>query len=295
LKKKIRFIYNPFSGTRHPKSLTKLVEERLEHAQYDAEICPTQYSGHARELSREAAEKQYYAVVAAGGDGTINEVASGLLHSETILGVLPFGSGNGFAYHIGIRRNIHKAFEVINDGVSIRIDVGKANENVFVNVAGLGLDATVAFKTRLNHKRGFFPYFLQTIKESIGFTYMNLYINTTEKSLNGSYAMAVVANGSVYGYDFTVAPAASMDDGLFDVLLVKKAPVFRYAELVVRMLTKSFHKSPLVIFFRTSSITIKSESPTHFHVDGEGFTEEREVMFNILPKALKVFQFNQTK
>ena len=265
------------------------MDKELDHTQYDAEICPTQYSGHAKELSREAAACNYYAVVAAGGDGTINEVAAGLLASETILGILPFGSGNGFAYHLGIRRNIKKAFHAINMGKTSWVDAGKANENVFVNVAGLGLDATVAFKTRLNHKRGFLPYFFQTLKESIGFTYMNLSIQTPEESMVGSYAMAVVANGSVYGYDFTVAPAAKMDDGLFDVLLVKKAPIFMYTSLAFRMLNKTFHKSPLVLFFRTSSLQITCEAPTHFHVDGEGFTGQQDIHFRILPKVLKVF------
>jgi diacylglycerol kinase (ATP) len=289
LKKKIRFIYNPFSGTSRSKSLSELIAQYLDHAQFEAEICPTQYSGHATELSKEAAALQFYAVVAAGGDGTINEVATGLLFTETILGIIPFGSGNGFAYHLGVRRSVQKAFDFINTGNTSYIDAGKANDQIFVNVAGLGLDATVAFKTRLNHKRGFLPYFFQTLKESAGFTYMQLHIKTAEQTMEGQYAMAVVANGSVYGYDFTVAPAASIDDGLFDVLLVKKAPVFMYTGLAFRMLNKTFHKSPLVSFFRTSELHIHCQSPAHFHVDGEGFLGEPEISFTMLPGAIKVF------
>jgi len=288
-KKKIRFITNPFSGTKSKAKLKETIEENLNLADFDFEICYTDYPRHATQLSAEARDMGYYAVIAVGGDGTINEVASALKGSETALGIVPFGSGNGFSYHLGIRRDVVTAIQIINDHNTNLIDTGSANGRFFINVAGLGLDATVAFKTKLNKKRGFIPYFINTLKESIGFRFMKLRISTNDSVMDGEYGMAVIANGSMYGYDFAVAPAAILDDGLFDIILVRKTQIFRYFLLVPRMLNKTFHKSPLVQYFKTSKITIESTDGTpYFHVDGEGFEAENSITFEVVPNSIKL-------
>lgn len=289
VKKKIRFITNPFSGTKSKSKLKETIEENLNLKDFDFEISYTEYPRHATQLSAEARDLGYYAVIAVGGDGTINEVASALKGSETALGIVPFGSGNGFSYHLGTRRNVDEAIKIINDHHTTLIDTGEANGRFFINVAGLGLDATVAFKTKLNKRRGFIPYFINTLKESIGFKFMKLRITSDDNVQEGDYAMAVIANGSIYGYDFAVAPAAILDDGLFDVILVRKTQIFRYFLLVPRMLNKTFHKSPLVHYFKTKKITIESTDGTpYFHVDGEGFEAENSITFEIIPDSLKL-------
>lgn len=285
-KKKIRFITNPFSGTKSKANLQALIDEHLDSSKFDAEISFTQYPRHANELTIEAKDMEYYAVIAVGGDGTINEVASELVHSKTALGIVPFGSGNGFSYHLGIRRDVVKAIQTINHCHTQTIDTGLANNRFFINVAGLGLDATVAYKTKLNTKRGFIPYFLNTLKESFGFRFMPLQIRTKDKTWETEYAMAVVANGSIYGYDFAVAPAAILNDGLFDVILVKKTYIFKYFFLVVRMLTKTFHKSPLVEYFKTDHLEITNRDSGYFHVDGEGLVADDTIQFTIQPSSL---------
>lgn len=289
-KKKIIFVTNPFSGAKSKKNLDQTIAEHLDQAIYEYEIVYTQHPNHATEISRQQAQNGVFAVIAVGGDGTINEVAKGLVHTNTALGIIPFGSGNGFSYHIGIKRSIQKAIQTINLSKVTKIDTGVANGRFFINVAGLGLDATVAYKTKLNTKRGFLPYFLNTLKESIGFKFMNLTITTPERSWSGEYAMAVVANGSVYGYDFAVAPIAKLDDGLFDILLVKKTHIFRYFLLVPKMLNKTFHDSSLVEFFRTKELTIANQNKGYFHVDGEGFHADDEIKFKIQPQSLLLLQ-----
>lgn len=284
--KKIRFITNPFSGPKKGINIIELISSHIHSSVFDYEIIDTQYAGHAKVLAKEAVEQQYFAVIAVGGDGTINEVASILKGSKTALGIVPLGSGNGFSYHVGIRRNIVKAIQVLNDAHTIPIDTGMANDLFFINVAGLGLDARVAYKTKLNTKRGFIPYFINTLKESFHFRYLKLNIKTKDKEWSGEYAMAVVANGSVYGYDFTIAPEALLDDGTFDVVLVKKTNVFKYFFLVPRMLNKTVQKSPLVEYFKTSEITISPDSTGYFHVDGEGFKSENIIHFKVFPASL---------
>lgn len=286
MKKKLVFVTNPFSGARSKQNLVSLLNQNIEKDLFDFELIYTQYPQHATQISIDAAANGVFAVIAVGGDGTINEVAQGLLHTNTALGILPFGSGNGFSYHLGFKRDIIKALQAINKCQVSSIDTGSANGRFFINVAGLGLDATVAYKTKLNTKRGFLPYFINTLRESLDFKFMSLSIESKELSITGEYAMAAVANGSIYGYEFAVAPEAKLDDGLFDVLLVKKTQIFRYFLLVPMMLNKTFHKSSLVDFIRTDQIKITNHSNAYFHVDGEGLEGDYEISFQIHPKSL---------
>jgi diacylglycerol kinase (ATP) len=287
-KKKILFIGNPFSGAKAGTSLAELVHKYIDKDIFDYTVKMTEYATHASYLAKEAVTEGFFAVVAAGGDGTINEVAQSIQGTQTALGIIPFGSGNGFAYHLGVRRDVVKAIQLINQCHTEAIDTGMANDHFFINVAGLGLDATVAYKTKLNSRRGFFPYFIQTLKESLGFQFMTLKITTPTESWTGEYAMAVVANGSVYGYDFTVAPEAILNDGLFDVLLVKKDAIWKYFLLAPRMLTKTFHKSKLVHFLKTNSLTIQHENNKYFQVDGEGMLAESTIHLKLIPKNLLI-------
>ncbi|MGB4960394.1 MAG: diacylglycerol kinase family protein [Saprospiraceae bacterium] len=285
-KKKIRFIANPFSGTKDKGSIASSISRILNHDIFDYEIIYTTHRNHATELAKESVELGYWAAIAVGGDGTINEVAKGLVGSNTALGLVPYGSGNGFAYHIGIKRSVEKAIMAINGCQTEYIDTGLANEHFFINIAGLGLDATVAHKTKQNTRRGFIPYFIQTLKESWGFRYLDLKIKCGDKEWQNQYGMAVIANGSVYGYDFRVASEAKLDDGLFDILLVKKTCIIRYFLLVLRMLWGTFHKSSLVEFIKAPEIIITHQSSGFFHVDGEGHPSEKVIYFKILPKSI---------
>ena len=285
-KKKIRFITNPFSGPKSGVKIDELIQSHIDEDMYNYEISYTEYAGHATILAKEAVMDEYFAVIAVGGDGTINEVGSSLVNTKTALGIIPLGSGNGFSYHIGIRRNIITAIQTLNTCHLVPIDTGVANGRFFINVAGLGLDATVAYRTKLNSRRGFIPYFLNTLKESLNFKYLSLHIKTAENEWEGEYAMAVIANGSVYGYDFTIAPQALLNDGQFDIVLIKKTQVFRYFLLVPRMLNKSIHKSPLVKYFKTSEITILNKAGGYFHVDGEGFECDESIHFKVLPSSI---------
>jgi len=285
-KKKIRFIKNPFSGTKSGIKIDQLIKTHIDEDIYDYEISHTEYAGHATILAKEAVDNEYFAVIAVGGDGTINEVGSSLVNTETALGIIPLGSGNGLAYHLGIRRNIITAIQSLNACQLVPIDTGVANGRFFINVAGLGLDATVAYNTKFNSRRGFIPYFINTLKESLNFKYLSLHIKTQDNEWEGEYAMAVIANGSVYGYDFTIAPQALLNDGQFDVVLIKKTQVFRYFFLVPRMLNNTIHNSPLVKYFKTSEITILNKLGGYFHLDGEGFVCEESIHFKVLPSSI---------
>ena len=288
MKKKIRFIINPFSGTSQKSNTPQLISKLLDHTKFEYEIVYTQYAGHAINLAKEGVQSKIDFVAAVGGDGSVNEVAQALVHSTTALIVIPGGSGNGFAMHVGLGRNIEKAIQYINAGKIIEIDTCQVNDRFFINVSGLGFDARIAYKTKQNSKRGFLPYFMTSVKESQKFKPQHLEINVDGKAINGDYAAAVVANASMYGYHFTIAPQASMQDGIMDLMLVKKAPLLKYFLTTYRFLNRTLDKSKITETYRGKSISITMPDENYLHVDGEGYKTEKKLVFKIIPKSLKV-------
>lgn len=288
MKKRIRFIINPFSGTSEKKTTPNLIKKLLDHSKFEYEIVFTEYAGHAVELAQEGVKLNFDFIGAVGGDGSVNEVSQALLHSDTSLIVIPGGSGNGFAMHSGLGRNIEKAIQIINTGKIIEIDTCMVNNRYFINVSGLGFDARIAYKTKENSKRGFLPYLMTSIKESKKFKPQYLEIKVDEKVIKGEYAAAVVANASMYGYHFTIAPQASMQDGIMDLMLIKKAPLYKYFFTTYRFLNRTLDKSIITQTYQGQSITIKMPEENYLHVDGEGFKTEKVLKFKIVPRSLKV-------
>lgn len=288
MKKKIVFIINPFSGTTAKVKTPDLIAQRLDKSKYDYEIAFTERSAHAIELSREARESGADLIVAVGGDGSVNEVAQSLVNTESCLGILPGGSGNGFSMHLGLGRDTANAINHLNNGRIIEIDTCTVNERFFINVAGLGFDARIAYLTKQNSKRGFLPYFMTSLKQSNKFSPSRLTIRIDGIEIKGEYAAAVVANASMYGYHFTIAPEASLQDGVMDIMLIKKAPLYKYFLTGYRFLNRSLHKSNITQTFQAKELTIKVDHDEYIHVDGEGYQSEQVLSFKIKPKSLKV-------
>jgi len=286
--KKVRFIANPFSGNNRKRNLPKLIEDNLNRELYDYELCYTEYAGHARKLAAEAAEAGYFMVVACGGDGSVNEVAGSLVHTSTAMGVLPCGSGNGFAEHLGMGRNIPNAISLLNNGRLIRIDTALLNEHPFVNLAGIGFDALVAKRFKESRVRGFIGYFLYTLNESFKYRMLDVDIELDGKMMHRSCFLVEVANAPVYGYGFTIVPPAKFNDGKLEMLIVNKAPKWRYLLESWRFLNHSFHKSPLVECYTCERVSLRPKGPAAFHLDGEGYDLDGSAEISIVPKSLLV-------
>src|SRR5262245_1000038 len=144
MKKRIRFIINPRSGVRTGSDLPEIIESTVDKNIFDAEIVITKHAGHGEELSADAVRQNYFAVVAAGGDGSVHEVARATAASQTLLGIIPKGSGNGFARHLNIPMQAGRAIEIINRSNSTTVDILKVNGKVCVNVFGIGFDGHIA-------------------------------------------------------------------------------------------------------------------------------------------------------
>ena len=286
-RKKILIIANPFSGTSKKTDLDTMIDKGLDHSRYEADLAFTNYAGHGHILAKEGSST-YDIIVAVGGDGTVNEVASGIIGSDTVLGILPAGSGNGFAMHLGLGRNTYKAFAMLNKGKTQWVDTCSVNGRFFINVSGIGFDARIAYLTKLNKKRGFMHYLNTTLSQANKFKALPLTIETDDVILEGKFAAAVIANASMYGYNFTIAPTAALDDGLFDIMLIQEAPVYKYFFTSYRFLNKTLHQSPLVINRKSKHVKIIISENDYYHVDGEGFEMNDNLNFNILQKSMQV-------
>lgn len=287
-KTKIVFLINPFSGVGRKDTLPNLIQNHLDHSKYEAEIIFTKFPGHGKELASKKIQEGYTIIVAVGGDGTVNEIGSAVKGTSAVLGIIPGGSGNGFCMHLGIGRNPRLAIETLNTGKIITVDTCMLNDHFYLNVAGLGFDAQIAFLTKQNKKRGFLHYFLTSLKESKGFKAKTVTLYLDEKEITGRYVAVVAANASMYGYNFTIAPSAALDDGLLDIMLIKEAPLYRYFISAYRFLNRSLHKSSLTETYRATSIRMECEEPIYYHVDGEGFAAHHSFEAKIIPNSLKV-------
>ncbi|MEZ4911614.1 MAG: diacylglycerol kinase family lipid kinase [Saprospiraceae bacterium] len=291
--KKIRCIINPFSGSGQRNEVADTLQRWSKEQQVDLDIVFTDGKDHATYLTDDAVNQAYFAVIAVGGDGTIHEVSKALVNKETAFAVIPQGSGNGFCYHIGINRNIDKALQYINQGQITMIDSGIINGTThFINLAGIGIDGKVAYLTKKNTRRGFFPYFMNAIAESTHFKFQKLKINFDDEEFNDEFALVEIANGSIYGYGFNIAPRASISDGVLDVLLIKKTMVLKYLSLIPKMLTNNIDTSPHVIYRRSKKVRISTDEEYFFHLDGEGFIGNTDLTFEILPKSIKILAPN---
>lgn len=291
---KIAIIANPFSGTSAKSSLEKDLH-KWNDGYFEIQYLPTLYKGHTFERVAEALNLNADIIVAAGGDGTVNEVASALykLDKTRTLAILPGGSGNGFAMHLGLGRDIKTAFEFIKKGNTTLIDTCKVNNQFFLNVSGIGFDARIAYLTKQSSSRGFKRYFLTTMREIKNFRGIPLEITLDgDKKIEGRYGFAIIANATMFGYNFSIAPTALLNDGLFDLVLFKEASALKYIVNSYKMLTKTIHKSSLVQIEKAKSICIKSVEQDYFHIDGEGFEFTQELCYTIEPKSMKVIMGN---
>jgi len=288
LQKKILFIVNPFSGVGRQRIIEKRIAAVLDHAQYNPVVRYTEAAGHATTLAKEGVQEGFEIVVAVGGDGSVNEVMAGLLGSDTVLGIIPAGSGNGLAMHLKIGRKIDRAIEILNTGTVRIIDTCKVNRIPFVNLAGVGFDGHIAVHMKQSKYRGLKGYIWQTMVHAWNYELPKLKITIDGKKFNRHCLVVEVANAPMFGYNFLMAPQAKLDDGLLDVVLIKKAPKWRYLFSAWRFLNGSILKSSLTEHYEGRSIQISSAKEMAVHYDGEGFLVDEELGFEIVEKSLRV-------
>lgn len=286
--KSLYFIVNPFSGGGKTKGIEEKIQAHLDLHQFKYKIQFTESAGHATDLAKAAIHSEHSIIVAVGGDGTVNEVAAGLINSNKTMGIIPAGSGNGLAMHLGIGRNIPKAIEVINNGRSICIDTCVLNQRPYINLAGIGFDALIAYQTAQSKTRGFLAYAWQSIRSALFYKAKNYQIKIDDQAIEKEALIIEVANAPMFGYNFTVAPLAKLNDGLLEIVVIRKAWKWRYIMLLPKFLNGTVHKSKLVERYTAKTVNIKLNAPTPVHVDGEGYLLETDLSFSINPLSLNI-------
>ncbi len=286
---KILFIVNPFAGISKKRNFPEMVENRLGNSNVYYKIAYTEYAGHAIELASKGVKEGADIIAAVGGDGTVNEVAGALVGSETALAIIPGGSGNGLSMHLGIGRNAAKALSLLKSPDFEVIDTCKINDEFFINMAGTGMDAKVAHRTSQNKHRGFINYFLDTMKISLFYKNERYKVEVDDDVREGKFLSVNIANGSMFGYNFVVAPQASINDGNMQLVMMHHAPKWMYFLHSWRFFTKTIDRAPFAEIVSAKNVRIRSETPLVYHKDGDGFSmDTKELKAEVLPNSLKV-------
>ncbi len=287
--KNIAFIINPVSGTQNKRKLPKMIEQLLDKEQWLSNIVFTERAGHATELAAQYARMGFDAVVAVGGDGTVNEVAQGLRDTNTALGILPMGSGNGFARHIGVPMRTQRAIEMLNRSEVVSADYGLAEDRLFVTTCGTGFDAVVAYKFAMAGSRGFLTY-LKTIMQDLLSYKPQTYRLTDGNGLDIEHKafLLTFANASQWGNEAYIAPKASIQDGLMDVCMLSSDALKAAPSLALRLFTKNIDKSTYMDTFRAAEITLVREHEEPFHIDGDPVKMPKDIHISMVKDGLKV-------
>lgn len=286
---RIVFIINRNSVKKHDKLLHRVIDEKIDHQLNEVSLIYTEYAGHAEVLSEEAVRNKADIIVAVGGDGTVNEVASPTIKSGIILGIVPMGSGNGLARHLGIPRKIDKAVDLIAKLSTTVIDTCSVNDKTFVSIAGVGFDAHVADVFSKGTRRGFLGYFHIVANEFLSYKPENYRICFNQGEEVEEKALFIAfANSNQFGYNTTIAPNATLKDGMFDVCIVKKPEIYKLPLIANLLLLRKLEMSPLVRVIKAKELKICREKPGVVNIDGEAIMFDKDVSIKINPLSLKI-------
>ena len=290
--KNIAFIINPISGNKDAQNakrkLPKLIMQTLDTAQWLPNITFTEYAGHAAELAYQYARMGFDAVVAVGGDGTVNEVARGLRDTQTALGIIPMGSGNGFARHLNIPMRPNKAIEMLNHSEPISVDYGLANGKLFVSTCGTGFDALIADQFAGSNKRGFMTYVQNVLREVFSYEPQDYHIVGDGLDVTHKAFLITFANANQWGNDALIAPKASVQDGLMDIMLMSSHAILGSASLALRLFTGSIDESHFMDTLRAKEVTLFREKVAPFHLDGDPVEMDKDIHIQIVSDGLRV-------
>lgn len=288
MKKKAVFIINLISGTSDKAAIPGLIDQYLDKTQFEYEIAVTQYAGHASEIAAKAKDDGVDVVVAIGGDGTVNEVARAIVHSDTALGIIPCGSGNGLARHLLLPLNVRKAIEVINRCEIRQLDYGIINDYPFFCTCGMGFDAFVSMKFAEAGKRGPITYVENVLREGLKYKPETYTIEDESGTLQYKAFLISCANASQYGNNAYIAPQASMSDGLMDVIIMEPFDVFEAPQISIEMFSKTLDKNSKIKTFRTRQLHIRRDKPGVIHYDGDPVMTGADIDIELKPKGINI-------
>ncbi len=262
-------IINPVSGTGNKDKIPRLIDTMVDHARNSVSIIATEYPGHANEIAAQAVDDGIDVVVAIGGDGTVNEVGSALCGTQTVLAIVPCGSGNGLARHLRIPMNASRALQVLNDGVVGRFDYCTVNGKPFFCTCGMGFDATVSYKFSNEGTRGFITYIKTALAEYLKYKPQDYLIDIDGKKMHEKAFVIACCNAAQYGNNAYIAPRATMQDGLVDVTVMHPFNMVQTPLIGARLFLRQLSHDHHVSIYRGQRVTIERSHDDIMHIDGD--------------------------
>lgn len=287
--KSIIFILNPISGTVKKENIAQLIDHNINKELFSYEIRYTEYAGHAEEIAREAAKDGIDVVVAVGGDGTVNEVARGIVQTETALAIIPCGSGNGLARHLMLPMNAKQAIDLINEMVVHKLDYGVVDGHPFLCTCGVGFDAFIAEKFASAGKRGMMTYVEKILTD--GLSYEPEHYEFTiddEPTVEQDAWLISCANASQYGNNAYIAPHASMKDGVLDFVVMEPFSLLNAVSVNMEMINKTLDKNANINTYQGKRMVIKRKSEGFIHFDGEPVMAPATVEVYLVEKGINI-------
>ena len=287
-KKHITFIINPISGGHEKEDIVELIKNDLDTTLFDADIRMTEYAGHAMEIARECVKKGVDIVAAVGGDGTINEVARTLTHTQTALAIIPCGSGNGLARHLCIPMNPRKAIQIINQCQIETFDYGVINGIPFFCTCGMGFDAFISLKFAEAGKRGPITYVENVLKEGLKYQPETYEIVDDNGTVYHKAFLIACANASQYGNNAYIAPGATMRDGMMDVIIMEPFTALDAPQIAADLFMKTLQNNSKIKTFRAQKIHIHRKQPGAIHYDGDPVMTETDIDVHIEHLGIRI-------
>ena len=290
MKEKILFIVNPISGHHDKSKFPSIVENLIDKNKFEYTISLTERGGHAAELTKKAIEDEYDIIVAVGGDGTINEVATNMIGARQTFAIVPYGSGNGLARHLHLPLKPDKIItEVINKGMKSKIDTATMNGVPYISIAGVGFDAIIADYFAKDPNRGLKTYVKLVTEKYFHFKPEKYHLVLDDKEEFDCEPLFIsFANSNQFGFNAAVSPHASLNDGLLDVCIFKKPNILQVAYVAERLLTQKIDKTHFVDIHKASKIKVIREKEDYANIDGEAVMMPKDVVVEINPLSLNI-------
>lgn len=287
--KEALLVINPISGTRSKRGLEATVKTLLGESNIKVTDVVTEFAGHASQLASDAVKKGYDMVIAAGGDGTVNEIASTLSNTPVTLGIIPLGSGNGLARSLGIPQDVTEAVKIIAAQHVTRCDRGMVNGLPFYCTFGVGFDAAVSEKFASMKRRGRITYVRSVFREFLNYQSQPYAISIDGNVITERAFLIAACNASQYGNNAYIAPQADLSDGLLDLIVVHDGSALSTVKVGVDLLTGYIDRNTRIDTFRISAASISRLTPGAVHLDGEPMTLGTTFNISCDPSVLSVF------
>ena len=284
--RKILFIVNPSAGKKRNLDLKEFIEKNFNHADFTVAVSTS--LEYFEEIKQPAITEKYTDIIACGGDGTVNKVASFASKNNLRLGILPLGSGNGLARSVKISMDLKKALKQIEKGKTLKIDGGILNNKLFFCASGMGFDAHIAALFENTEARGLSGYIKLIWKEFFSYKTEKYTLQFDGKEITAPAFVLACCNSGQYGNDFYIAPTANMIDGKITVSILKPFSKLLTPYLILKVILRKAHTLNCVDTYHTGSLKIIREKKGFVHLDGEPHEEGTEINYSIQPLALEI-------